>query len=128
MTPAPKGCPSTDNGNVIFPYRDRADNNQLKEMTLSADEFIRRFLLHVLPEGFMKICYFGFLSNKNKQQAILLIRKMIGSVMALPAKHKETVAEMLFRLTGEDITCCPECKKGKMIVVKKLKDQYWDST
>ena len=119
---------SIDNGNVIFTYRDRADNNQLKEMTLPADEFIRRFLLHVLPEGFMKIRYFGFLSNKNKQQAILLIRKMIGSVKALPAKHKETVAEMLFRLTGEDITCCPECKKGKMIVVKKLKDQYWDST
>ncbi len=119
---------SIDNGKIIFTYRDRADDNQLKEMTLSADEFIRRFLLHVLPEGFMKIRYFGFLSNKNKRQAILLIRKLIGSVMVLPEKHKETVAEMLFRLTGEDITCCPECKKGKMIVVKKLKDQYWDST
>ena len=119
---------SIDNGNVTFTYRDRADNNQLKEMRLSADEFIRRFLLHVLPEGFMKIRYFGFLSNKNKRQAILLIRALIGSDMALPEKHKETVAEMLLRLTGEDITCCPECKKGRMIVVKKLKDQYWDSS
>ncbi len=119
---------SIGNENIVFTYRDRADNNALKEMTLPADEFIRRFLLHVLPEGFMKIRYFGFLSNKNKQQAIQLIRKLIGSVMVLPEKHKETVVEMLFRLTGEDITCCPECKKGKMKVVKKLENQYWDSS
>lgn len=119
---------SIDNGNIVFTYRDRANNNELKEMTLPAEEFIRRFLLHVLPEGFMKIRYFGFLSNKNKQKAILLIRKLIGSVEVLPEKHKETVVEMLLLLTGEDITCCPECKKGKMRVVKKLESQYWDSS
>lgn len=119
---------SIDNGNIVFTYRDRANNNELKEMTLPAEEFIRRFLLHVLPAGFMKIRYFGFLSNKNKKQAILVIRKLMDSVIALPEKYKETVAEMLFRLTGEDITCCPECKKGKMRVVKKLESQYWDSS
>ena len=119
---------SIDNGNIVFTYRDRANNNELKEMTLPAAEFIRRFLLHVLPEGFMKIRYFGFLSNKNKKQAILVIRKLMDSVIALPEKYKETVAEMFFRLTGEDITCCPECKKGKMRVVKKLESQYWDSS
>jgi len=111
---------SIDNGKVTFTYRDRTNNNELKTMTLTADEFIRRFLLHVLPEGFMKIRYFGFLSNTNKKQAIPLIRKFIGSDVKLPEKQNETVIEMLYRLTGEDITCCPECNKGKMRVIKRL--------
>ncbi len=119
---------SVDNGKVVFTYRDRADNNELKEMTLTAEEFIRRFLLHVLPEKFMKIRYFGFLSNNNKRQAIQLIRRLMGSAAVLPEKQNETVIEMLFRLTGEDITCCPECKKGKMGVVKKLPNQFWNSS
>jgi len=115
---------SIDKKKVTFTYRDRNDDNKLKTMTLDAGEFIRRFLLHVLPEGFMKIRYFGFLSNKNKNQDIPLIRKLIGSDVKLPEKRDETVVEMLFRLTGEDITCCPECKKGKMRLIKKLPDQY----
>jgi hypothetical protein len=115
---------SIDNGKVIFTYRDRANNNELKTMTVTAQEFIRRFLLHVLPEGFMKIRYFGFLSNRNKGEAICLIRKLIDSDIELPEKTKETVIEMLLRLTGEDITCCPECKKGRMITIHRLPDKY----
>lgn len=115
---------SIDNGKVVFTYRDRANNNELKTMTVTAQEFIRRFLLHVLPEGFMKIRYFGFLSNKNKGEAIPLIRRLIGSDMELPEKMEETVIEMLLRLTGEDITCCPECKKGRMITIQRLQEEY----
>jgi len=111
---------SIDNGKVVFTYRDRANNNELKTMTVSANEFIRRFLLHVLPEGFMKIRYFGFLSNKNKGEAIELIRRLIDSDMKWPEAEKETVIEILFRLTGEDVTCCPECKKGRMITIQRL--------
>jgi len=111
---------SIDNGKVVFTYRDRANDNELKTMTVSANEFIRRFLLHVLPEGFMKIRYFGFLSNRNKGEAIQLIRSLIDFEMEWPEKVKETVIEMLFRLTGEDITCCPECKKGKMRTIQRL--------
>ncbi|MBC8179547.1 IS91 family transposase [candidate division KSB1 bacterium] len=119
---------SIENGKVGFTYRDRTNNNELKTMTLTADEFIRRFLLHVLPDGFMKIRYFGFLSNTNKKQAIPLIRRFIGSDVKLPKKQNETVAEMLYRLTGEDITCCPECKKGEMRTVKRLPKLYWNSS
>ncbi len=115
---------SIDDGKVVFTYRDRANNNELKTMTVTAQEFIRRFLLHVLPEGFMKIRYFGFLSNKNKGEAIVLIRRFIGSDMKLPEKMEENVIEMFLRLTGEDITCCPECKKGRMITTQRLPDKY----
>jgi hypothetical protein len=119
---------SIDNGSVVFTYRDRANNNESKTMALPAEEFIRRFLLHVLPEGFMKIRYFGFLSPKHKKQAIPLIRRLIGSPAILPEKKIETVVEMILRLTGEDITCCPECKKGRMRIVQKLPGYCWNSS
>lgn len=93
-------------------------------MTLAAGEFIRRFLLHVLPDGFMKIRYFGFLSNKNKGEAIELIRRLIDSDTKWPEKVKENVIEMLLRLTGEDITCCPVCKKGKMRTIQRLPEGF----
>ena len=119
---------SIDNGKVTFTYRDRQDNNEIKTMPLAAHEFIRRFLLHILPGGFMKIRYFGFLSHKNKKQAVALIRKLIDPDMKLPEKIKETISEMMLRLTGKDITSCPKCRKGKMIIIKKLPRQYCNSS
>jgi len=119
---------SIDNGTVTFTYRDRQDNNNIKTMGLTADEFIRRFLLHILPAGFMKIRYFGFLAHTNKKQAVALIRKLIDPTMKMPEKIKETVLEMMLRLTGTDITCCPKCKKGKMILFRKLPRQYCNSS
>jgi len=89
-------------------------------MTLDAHEFIRRFLLHILPSGFMKIRYFGFLSHINKAKQIPLIRDLIDPNAKLPEKTEETICEMMLRLTGTDITCCPKCKRGKMIKVRKL--------
>jgi hypothetical protein len=68
----------------------------------------------------MKIRYFGFLAHKNKKQAVALIRKLIDPDMTFPEKIKETIFEMMLRLTGKDITCCPKCRKGKMIIIKKL--------
>lgn len=113
---------SIDNGKVTFTYRDR-EQNQTREMTINADEFIRRFLLHILPRGFMKIRYFGFLAHKNKKEAILILRKFIGQKAKLPEKTKETIQEMMLRLTCMDITCCPKCRKGKMITIRKLPKQ-----
>jgi len=97
-------------------------------MTVPANEFIRRFLLHVLPNNFMKIRYFGFLSHRNKKKAIKLIRKFINPDAALPEKNNENIFEMMLRLTGQDITCCPKCKKGKMTIIKKLPNQYLNSS
>jgi hypothetical protein len=92
-----------DNGSVTFTYRNRQRDSEIEEMTLVAHEFIRRFLLHVLPKGLIKIRYFGFLSHTNKNKQIPIIRKLIDP-----------------DATGTDITCCPKCKKGKMIRIKKL--------
>ena len=111
---------SIDNGIVTFSYRDRSDDNKVKELMLPVEEFIRRFLLHILPNGFMKIRYFGFLAHTNKRKSIPLLRQLIGSSAELPEKIEETVQEMMLRLTGEDISTCPECKKGTMEIIKEL--------
>jgi len=109
-----------DNGSVTFTYRNRQRDDEIEEMTLDAHEFIRRFLLHVLPKGLIKIRYFGFLSHTNKNKEVPLIRELIDPNATLPEKMKETIYEMMLRLTGIDITCCPVCMKGKMIKIRKL--------
>lgn len=119
---------SVQNGKVTFTYRDRKCNGEVKNMTLEADEFIRRFLLHVLPEGFMKIRYFGFLANTNKKKCVPLLRKLIDPSAQLPDTITETVGEMMLRLTGEDIACCPQCPKGRMVKVKKLPQPAFDTS
>lgn len=106
---------SVKDDRVTFTYRDRADGNKIKPMTLAATEFIRRFLLHVLPNGFVKIRYFGFLAHCNKKRYIPLIRNLIDPKARPVEKLEETVVEMMLRLTGVDITCCPNCGKGKMV-------------
>jgi hypothetical protein len=108
---------------IVFSYRDRKRNNSVRTMSLLADEFIRRFLLHVLPSGFMKIRYFGFLAHTNKKQSIPILRQLIDVKAKLPEKTSETTEEMMLRLTGTDITCCPECGKGKMNRIKRLPKQ-----
>lgn len=106
---------SIDNGEVTFTYKDRQDNNTTKLMILPAMEFIRRFLLHVLPSRFMKIRYYGFLANICKKKAVLLIRRLIGKDMEVRTFIKETLQEKVLRLTGRDIPLCPHCKEGRMI-------------
>ena len=119
---------SIDNNQVSFEYRDRADDNTVKTLKVPAHEFIRRFLLHVLPENFMKIRYFGFLSHRNKKEAVTLIRQLIDSDIVFPQKIEETYLEMMQRLTGRDLLCCPNCKKGRMTIIKGLPKQYIDSS
>lgn len=119
---------SIDNDKLTFTYRDREKNNEIRQMSLDVDEFIRRFLLHILPKGFVKIRYFGFLSHTNKKQAVALLRKLINPDALMPEKIKETIAEMMLRLTGNDITCCPQCKRGKMTIVRKLPRLYRNSS
>jgi len=106
---------SIDDGKVQFSYKDRTDDDKTKYMTVTAVEFIRRFLLHVLPDRFMKIRYFGFLYHREKRRNIELIRNLIDPTAGYAQKIEETVQEIMLRVTGEDITLCPRCKKGHMI-------------
>jgi len=109
-----------ENGEVTLSYRDRKDGDRKKIMTLEAQEFIRRFLLHVLPEGFMRIRHFGFLANRSKKQALAQCRKLLDLDPALPQSPILSAKDLLLKITGVDLSRCPCCHKGTMIVVGDL--------
>ena len=117
-----------EDGSVRFSYRDRSDDNKEKELTVGADEFIRRFLLHVLPCGFTKIRYYGFLAHANKKACIALIRRLIGVPIAYAQKVEESVQQMMLRLTGVDICCCPQCGEGTLVYVRPIARAAYDDT
>jgi len=110
------------NGDVSFLWRDYADQNRLKTMTLKANEFIRRFLLHVLPSRYVRIRHFGLLANRKRKEAIALCRQILGDTKTETQQNtrKETWQEQLLRICGIDVTLCPVCQKGKMWMVAPL--------
>lgn len=109
---------SVSNGQVTFSYRDRADGNRKKPMTVSADEFFRRFLLHVLPTSFMKIRHIGFLANATKKKDLKRCRELLG--VEKIAEEKKSTRELMRELTGIDLDRCPRCPEGRMIVVGEI--------
>jgi len=103
-------------GRVAFTARNRK-KKKTYPVVLDAEEFIRRFTLHILPPNFMKIRFFGFLSHTNKKEALATIRTSLG--MQPPPEPpedepEETSAEKILRLTGLDVARCPKCK-GKLV-------------
>ncbi len=103
-----------EDGKVTFKWRDYKDKNKMKEMTVTIEEFIRRFLIHILPPRFMKIRYYGILGNRNKKKKLLkckiLTRTKIYKKKELPA------LELLKKVLGKDFNLCPQCKKGHMLM------------
>jgi hypothetical protein len=95
-----------ENGQVHFRWRDSQDRNQIKEMSLEAIEFIRRFLLHVLPSGFVKIRHFGFLSNRSRKKMIQHCREL------LPPSSAEVF------LKEPHLPLCPVCKVGHLLTIE----------
>ena len=103
---------------VTFKYKNRK-TSQMEEITIKAVEFIRRFWLHALPKGFVRIRHFGFLANRNRTENLAKIHQLHG----LPDTEKiveKSIEEMMLQLTGIDITLCPCCKKGNMQIVAEI--------
>jgi len=101
---------SMEGGRVSFEYKDYADRNQTKILTLAATEFIRRFLLHVLPGGFVRIRQFGFLANRARGKKLGLCRTLLDA----PAPEK-VIDDRL-----EEPKRCPECKIGHLVLVRLI--------
>jgi hypothetical protein len=110
---------SCANAKVCFTYKNR-ETGQSEQQSIDAVEFIRRFLLHVLPKRFMRIRHYGFLSNRNKKRNVRICRKLLGQSEQLPEIVDESIDQMMLRLTGVDITRCPHCKKGTLIAVARI--------
>jgi hypothetical protein len=113
---------SCENDKVKFKWRDYADKNKEKIMEITTEEFIRRFIMHILPSKFVKIRHYGILSNRNRSTKLEKCKKLTGAndIRIEDSIKKLTIAEILLKLTGKDINICPCCKIGKMILKEKL--------
>ncbi len=99
-------------GMVTFTAKNRK-KNRTELVTISAVEFIRRFLLHSLPKGFVKIRHYGFLANRNRAKNLKTLRRLLQLATTV-VKDILSLEEMMQQITGIDITICPCCNTGKM--------------
>lgn len=115
-----------NDGHVRFQWKDYRHNDRQKTITLSAEEFIRRFLIHVLPDGFQRIRYYGFLSNRHREEKLAICRHLLAMPPAIPEQASgeqlsdggyETLYE---KLTGASLRQCPICRAGRMVDVEIL--------
>jgi putative transposase/transposase-like zinc-binding protein len=102
-------------GSVRFRWKDYGDHDRVKTLTLAADEFLRRFLLHVVPRGFMRIRHFGLLANRTRRATLTRCRSLLGRPPIEEAASESTAA-LMYRLTGIDRARCPVCGEGRMQV------------
>jgi len=113
-----------ENGQVRFRWKDYRNDHQHKTMTLSADEFIRRLLLHVLPSGFQRIRYFGFLANRYRQQKLARCRELLSMASSVEtpgaAEPGKDYRDRYEELTGSSLRQCPVCHQGRMILAEIL--------
>lgn len=105
---------SVDEHTVTFTVRDKKDGNMTKKITLQGVEFIRRFLMHILPKGFVKIRYYGVLAPRNKKTKLALCRQLTASPLYKPKYAGLTTIEIVSMLLGRDVTLCPACGLGKL--------------
>ena len=111
-----------DEGRVTFSWKDYKHAAAQRTMTLDAHEFIRRFLLHVLPNGLQHIRHYGLLANRYRQTKLALCRRLLSASMptARESSAEHDYRDLYQRLTGKSLRDCPVCGKGHMVCVETL--------
>lgn len=109
-----------DDEGVTFTWKDYADQDRIREMTLSGEEFLRRFLLHVLPERFVRIRYFGLLANRHRQEALARCREVLPEGSPRPKVAKTAWRELYQKLTGLDPSQCEVCGQKALRLAQEL--------
>lgn len=108
---------------VYFKYKDYRDKAKIKVMSLKVTEFLRRFLMHVVPKKFVRIRYYGFMTNSKRKKNLKKTRQLIAKTdnqSVLTEEKIEKIIEDYKRKNPVDTDTCPVCKKGKMIVIREL--------
>jgi len=105
---------SLDDGIVRFRWKDYTDGDRVKVMALEAEEFIRRFLLHVVPDGFVRIRHFGLLANRTRHAKLARCRELLAPPPAPAVPLRESAQALMLRLTGLDIARCAVCQQGQL--------------
>jgi hypothetical protein len=109
-----------EDGMVRFRYKDYAHGNRKRVMTLTALEFVRRLLLHVLPTGFMRLRHYGILANRHRHEKLALCRRLLGCGSAVEPELPETkqINENLSSITPT--RACPVCGAARMIMIEEF--------
>ena len=113
-----------ENDQVHFHWKDYTDGNRPKTMALAGVEFVRRFLLHVVPSGFVRIRHFGFLAHRHRAEKLELCRRLLNVEQA---SDKEAGAQPAMNQGTTEVALppdlCPACKEGRLVVIEKLERQ-----
>lgn len=112
---------SFDKETVTFEVKDYKNNNKKKTVTMKGTEFIRRFLMHVLPNRFVKIRHYGLLANRNRKTKLVLCRKLTKTPSYKPLFEGKSTLEIVSILFEKDVTLCPECKKAHLTEIYSWK-------
>jgi hypothetical protein len=102
---------------VTFRWKDYAHGNQPSVMTLDAEEFIRRFLMHVMPSGFVRIRYYGYMANRHRAKNLRRCRELIPQSKSAQADTRPE--KVSTEAPGEAAGCCPACRRGRMRIVER---------
>ena len=105
---------------LTFDWRDRTDGNKVKQMTLPVQEFVARFMLHILPHGFAKVRSYGWLAGRRKTATLAAIRTVLKAEVPVSPPTDESTVERIERLTGVDVMLCPLCKTGRLAYACRL--------
>jgi hypothetical protein len=113
---------SIKNNKVTFTWKDYKHGAVQKNLTLGSEKFIRRFLLHLLPNGFTRIRYYGLFANRHRAENLRHCRKLLNYTLATTTAEIEKLdwPELLLALTGQDPFLCPRCCRGHLVIVKTL--------
>jgi hypothetical protein len=122
---------SLSDGKVSFKWKDYRHHDKPKQMTLDADEFIRRFLLHVLPKNFHRIRVYGYLANGQRAAKLALCRRLLDATAPEPPPPAADYRERYLQLTGRSLDICP-CCEGVMVSLGRFSPvgfaALWDSS
>ena len=108
---------SVSDTEVRFRYKDYAHGNARKVLALQPAQFIRRFLLHILPSGFMRIRHYGLIANRAKRTKLAAVRAALDHPPAAQAQQPESVEAFWLRVAKLDIHQCAHCHTGRMVVI-----------
>lgn len=119
---------SLEDGQVAFRWKDYRHQQRPGVLSLAADEFIRRFLLHALPDGFQRIRFGGFFANRHRRSKLALIRQLLAHPVTELLPLPKDCAELLAFLTGQPKDQCPHCHIGRLLRVETLPPRRWPDT
>ena len=106
------------NGRVSFRYKDYSDDQQSKVLPLSSSEFIRRFLMHTLPSGFVRIRYYGFLANRHRNERLEQCRRLLGVTSGATSTTKESQTPLENSDPAPSAKTCPACGLQSLVIIE----------